>query len=206
MGLIRTLVIVVLIAVAASPLAGGWFSQGERISPAYAQDDLTIVRGRHDEQDKDKKDKNRETQDDEDSHSNAPKFGNDRKDHNENEPSPADLPRDVTNTYAKDNYELEGNVVVLNCAVSPKEITITTLDGPAVLYQGPKDGNGRADRLDCGELMVGDYVFVHEAQKRNEQQYDAYYISCQQQRQEGPDNSNDNDDTTDPNCLHIWYR
>jgi hypothetical protein len=206
MGLVRTLVVVVLIAVAASPIVGGWFSQSEPISPAYAQDDLTIVRGRHDETDKDKKDKNRQTQDDEDSHSNAPTFGNDRKKDQKNENSPADKPRDVTNTYAKDNYELEGNVVALKCDAAPPEVTITTLDGQAVLYQGPKDGNGRADRLYCGELMVGDYVFVHEAQKRNEQAYDAYYISCQQQRQEGPDNSNENEDKTDPNCLHIWNR
>ena len=54
--------------------------------------------------------------------------------------------------------------------------------------------------------MVGDYVFVHEADKRNEMAYDAYYISCQQEREEGPDNTNDNDDDVDPNCVHIWNR
>jgi len=207
MGLVRALVVVVMVAVAASPFIGDWFRTGTDISPAYAQGDLTIVRGRHDEKDKDKKDKNRDTQDDEDSHSNAPKFGNDRKKNQENENSPADAPRNDTNTYAKDNFELEGNVVSLNCDASPKQIVITTLDGQATLFEGPQhDGNGRADRLHCGELMAGDYVFVHDAQKRNENAYDAYYISCQQQKQEGPDNSNDNDDDTDPNCLHIWFR
>lgn len=206
MGLVRALVVMVIIVVATSPFIGGWLRQGEPVSPAYAAGDLTIVRGRHDEKDKDKKDNNRQTQDDEDRHSNAPKFGADRKKDRENENSPADLPRNDTNTYAKDNFELEGNVVALNCDATPKQITITTLDGQAVLYQGPKDHNGRADRVYCGELQVGDYVFVHDAQKRNEQEYDAYYISCQQQKQEGPDNSNDNEGDTDPNCLHIWYR
>ena len=73
------------------------------------------------------------------------------------------------------------------------------------LYQGPRDSNrnNRSDRLYCGDLMVGDYIFVQEAAKRTEQAYDAYYISCEQDRNEGPDNSNDNDDDIDPNCTHI---
>jgi hypothetical protein len=206
MGLVRAFAVVAMVAVAASPLVGGWMSWGVDASTAFAESDQLTVRGRHDEKDDDKKNKNRETQDDEDSHSNAPKFGNDRKKDQQNENDRADLPRDDTNAYAKDNYELEGNVVGLNCDASPKQIMITTLDGQATLYEGPKDGNGRADRLHCGELMTGDYVFVHDAQKRNEQEYDAYYISCQQQKQESPDNSNDNEGDTDPNCLHIWYR
>ena len=83
---------------------------------------------------------------------------------------------------------------------------IHTVDGDATLFQGPRDPVNRIDRLYCGDLMVGDYVFVHEADKRNEMAYDAYYISCQQEREEGPDNTNDNDDDVDPNCVHIWNR
>ena len=107
-----------------------------------------------------------------------------------------------------DNFELEGNVVRLNCDVQPKEIVITTVDGEATLYQGPRDTdrNNRSDRLYCGDLIVGDYIFVQEAAKRDEHAYDAYYISCQQEREEGPDNTNDNADDVDPNCTHIFSR
>ena len=94
----------------------------------------------------------------------------------------------------------------MNCHAQPKEIVITTLDGEATLYQGPRDAQNRIDRLYCGDLIVGDYVFVQEAQKRSEQAYDAYYISCQKEREEGPDNTNDNADDIDPNCTHIWHR
>ena len=95
---------------------------------------------------------------------------------------------------------------------------LAELRGPA---EGDRDPHGRrrsdalpgaarpgesVDRLYCGDLQVGDYVFVHEAEKRNELAYDAYYISCQQEREEGPDNTNDNEDDVDPNCGHIWSR
>jgi len=206
MGLVRAFVVVIVVAVAASPLAGAWLNSGPDVGSVYAQADQTVVLGRHDENDKDKKDKNRETSNDEDSHSNAPKFGDDKKKDKDQQQRDDDVPRNPTNTYARDNFELEGNVVRLNCDAKPPEIAITTLDGEATLYQGPKDKNGRADRVYCGELMVGDYVFVHEAQKRNEQAYDAYYISCQKEIQEGPDDENANEDNTDPNCLHIWFR
>src|SRR5262249_46970806 len=140
---------------------------------------------------------------DEDSKGNRIKTADEKKEEKDQLQKDNDLPRVTTNASSKDNYELEGNVVRLNCDAAPKEIVITTVDGEATLYQGPRDTNrnNRSDRLYCGDLVVGDYIFVHEAEKRNEQQYDAYYISCEQDRQEGPDNTNDNEDDIDPNCT-----
>jgi hypothetical protein len=206
MGVVRALVVVVIVAVAASPLIGGWFGTSPDAKTVYADAVSLDVRGKHDERDKEKKDKNSSS--DEDDKGNRIKTADEKKKDKEQEEKDDDLPRDTTDALGLDNFQLEGNVVRLNCGVDPKEIVITTLDGEATLYQGPRDTarNNRVDRLYCGDLIVGDYVFVHEAAKRDEHAYDAYYISCEQDRQEGPDNTNDNADDIDPNCTHIFNR
>ena len=202
MGMLRALVVLVLVVVAVSPLAGNWLRLSADIPSVYADSVNIGMNQKHPDRDKDKKEKNRDDQDDEDERGNRHQT-QEEKDQLQRD---NDLPRNTTNAYAQDNFELEGNVVRLNCQASPKEIVITTLDGEATLYQGPRDAQNRIDRLYCGDLMVGDYVFVQEAQKRSEQAYDAYYISCQKEREEGPDNTNDNADDIDPNCTHIWHR
>jgi hypothetical protein len=205
MGVVRAIVAILIIAVAASPLVGAWFGTGADTSFVYAASDQSSVRDKA-ERDKDTKDKNSSS--DEDSKGNRIKTNEEKKDDKKQEQKDNDLPRNDTNALNRSNFELEGNVVRLNCDVQPKEIVVTTLDGEATLYQGPRDSNrnNRSDRLYCGDLMVGDYIFVQEAAKRTEQAYDAYYISCQKDREEGPDNTNDNEDDIDPNCTHIFHR
>lgn len=206
MGVARALVVVVLIALATSPLVSGTFNVGSGVPSVYADtpaSSFVIVRDKQ-EKDQDRKNKNRDS--DEDSRGNRIKTREEQQKDKDQESKDDDSPRTPTNTLATDNFELEGQVVGLNCGVDPKEITIRTVDGDAKLYQGPRDVRNRIDRLYCGDLLVGDYVFVQEAQKRNELEYDAYYISCQKDREEGDDNTNDNDDDVDPNCTHIWRR
>ena len=205
MGFVRALVAILLIAVAASPLASGSFGASSDVPAVYAESSSSALR---DKKERDKEKKERNASSDEDERGNRIKTEEEQKEEQEQEERDDDSPRNDTNALTIDNYELEGNVVRLNCEVEPKEIVITTLDGEATLFQGPRDTaqNNRADRLYCGDLIVGDYVFVHEAVKRTEQAYDAYYLSCQQERDEGPDNTNDNSDDVDPNCVHIFGR
>ena len=207
MGVVRAIVAIILVAVAASPLVGGSWSNTE-MSTAYASADggagQLVIRDKKQDKDNEKKDQNRNS--DEDEKGNRERTREERRSDKDNEEENDDSPRVVTNTYSEDNYALEGHVINLNCGVEPKQIQIRTLDGEAVLFQGPRDEHNRIDRLYCGDLVVGDYVFVHEAMKRDEGAYDAYYISCQKEREEGPDNTNDNDDDVDPNCTHIWSR
>jgi hypothetical protein len=203
MGIVRALVALVLIAVAASPMLSGKFGTSTDVPSVYAASSSLSVLDKKDRDDE-KKQKNRDS--DEDSKGRREKTAEEKREKKEQEEEDDDSPRTTTNTLALDNYQLEGNVVRLNCETQPKEIVITTVDGEATLYQGPRDTENRIDRLYCGDLVVGDYVFVQEAQKRTEMAYDAYYISCQQEREEGPDNTNDNSDDVDPNCTHIWGR
>ena len=191
---------------AASPLISGMIGRSGDVPSVYADTFQVSVRGRHDEKDQDKKDKNSSS--DEDDKGNRIKTSDEKQKDKDQEQKDNDLGRVTTDALGTDNFELEGNVVRLNCDVQPKEIVITTVDGEATLYQGPRDTdkNNRSDRLYCGDLIVGDYVFVHEAQKQNEHAYEADYISCQQEREEGPDNTNDNEDDVDPNCTHIFNR
>ncbi len=203
MGVVRALVAIVLIAVAASPLVSGNFGINASVPSVYADYTSISVQDKK-ERDNEKKEKNRES--DEDEKGNRERTREERRSDKDNEEEDDDSPRTTTNNLSEDNFALEGWVVALNCGINPKEITVNTVDGEAVLYQGPRELENRIDRLYCGDLLVGDYVFVHEAHKRNEQAYDAFYISCQQDREEGPDNENDNDDDVDPNCTHIWSR
>ena len=205
MGLVRALVAIVLIAVAASPLVSGRLGASSDVPAVYAASNPFSLRDKND-RDREKKEKNASSE--EDSKGNRIKTQDEKKEEKKQEEKDDDSPRNDTNALSVDNYELEGNVVRLNCDALPKEIVITTVDGEATLLQGPRDPqrDNRTDRLYCGDLIVGDYVFVHEAAKRTEQAYDAYYISCQQERDEGPDNTNDNSDDVDPNCTHIFGR
>ena len=205
MGFVRALVAIVLIAVAASPLVSSKLGASSDVPAVYAASYSLSLRDKND-RDREKKEKNASS--DEDSKGNRIKSKDEKKEEKKQDEKDDDSPRNDTNALAVDNYELEGNVVRLNCDAQPKEIVITTVDGEATLFQGPRDSgrNNRSDRLYCGDLIVGDYVFVHEAAKRTEQAYDAYYISCEQDRQEGPDNTNDNSDDVDPNCVHIFGR
>ncbi|MGE3270086.1 MAG: hypothetical protein AB7P40_15145 [Chloroflexota bacterium] len=202
MGVVRALVAIIVIAVAASPLVSGSLWGGSSVPAVYADAGQIVLRDKKQDKDRERKDQNRDS--DEDERGNRERTEAERKSDKDNEEEDDDSPRVVTNTYAEDNYALEGHVIALNCEADPKEIVIHTLDGDATLFQGPRDEQNRIDRLYCGDLLVGDYVFVHEAMKRNEMAYDAFYISCQQEREEGPDNTNDNDDDVDPNCTHIW--
>lgn len=205
MGIVRALVVIVIIAVAASPLISSRLGTSTDVPSVYAESYSLTVR---DKQERDKEKKDRNASSDEDDKGRRIKTNEEKKEDKKQEEKDDDAPRNDTNASARDNYELEGNVVRLNCDIQPKEIVITTVDGEATLFQGPRDTdmNNRTDRLYCGDLIAGDYVFVHEAQKRTEQAYDAYYISCQQEREEGPDNTNDNSDDVDPNCQHIFGR
>lgn len=203
MGVVRALVAIVLIAVAASPLIGGGSWIDTSVPSVYAASSPLLTQDKQ-EKDREKKDQNRNS--DEDAKGNRERTREERRSDKDNLEEDDDAPRVVTNTYAEDNYALEGHVLSLNCDALPKEIVIRTLDGEARLFQGPRDAQSRIDRLYCGDLVVGDYVFVHEAMKRDEFTYDAFYISCQKERDEGPDNTNDNDDDVDPNCKHIWGR
>jgi len=203
MGIVRAIVAILLIAVAASPLVSGRYGTSTYIPAAYASSSQFVVRDKQ-ERDKEKKDQNSSS--DEDSKGNRIKTADEKKKDKEQEQKDNDLPRNDTNAQGSSDFELEGNVVRLNCDAQPKEIVITTVDGEATLYQGPRDIDNRVDRLYCGDLLVGDYIFVHDGAKRNEHAYDAYYISCEKEQQEGPDNSNDNEDDIDPNCTHIFHR
>jgi hypothetical protein len=203
MGIVRAIVALVLIAVAASPILNGRIWTNTDVPSAYASSSLTSLLDKND-RDKEKKDENRNR--DEDDKGRREKTAEEKKKEKEQEEHDDDSARNTTNTLGLDNFQLEGQVVGLNCDAQPKEIVIHTVDGDATLYQGPRDTQNRIDRLYCGDLIVGDYVFVHEAEKKSEMAYNAYYISCQQEREEGPDNTNDNDDDVDPNCAHIWGR
>ena len=206
MGMVRAIVAIVLIAVAASPMVSGRFGTSSDVPSVYAADWSSLTSRDKNERDKDKKEKNRQDEDDEDEKGNRKLTREEEQEQKRQEEKDDDSPRNTTNAQGLDNYQLEGNVVALNCEALPKEIVITTVDGEAKLYQGPRDAVNRIDRLYCGDLLVGDYVFVHEAQKRNEMEYDAYYISCQQEREEGPDNTNENSKDVDRNCVQIWGR
>lgn len=201
MGIVRALVALVVIAIAVSPLVSGRPSESGGSAAVYAAGEIIFVQDRKDK-DNEKKEENRQR--DEDSRGNREKTREEKDREKDEKQRENDLPRTTTNAGSLDNFQLEGQVQALNCGVEPKEIVIRTVDGDATLYQGPRDPVNRIDRLYCGDLVVGDYVFVQEAAKRNEGAYDAYYISCQQEREEGPDNTNDNDDDVDPNCTHIW--
>jgi hypothetical protein len=208
MGVARAIVAVILVAVAASPLVGGTFAGSSAAPVVYADSPSTtyVVTYGKPEKDKERKDKNREDEDDEDERGNRQQTEEERQKEKDQQSKDDDLPRNPTSALNTDNFQLEGQVISLNCDLAPKQIGIRTVDGEVMLYQGPRDTVNRIDRLYCGDLMVGDYIFVHEAQKRDEQNYDAFYISCQQEREEGDDNTNDNDDDVDPNCVHIWNR
>ena len=205
MGLVRAIVALVLIAVAASPMVGGGFGTSTDVPSVYAASSTTSLLDKND-RDKEKKEKNRADEDDEDERGNRKQTEEERREAKEQEEIKDDSPRNPTNTLALDNFQLEGQVVTLNCEAQPKEIVIRTVDGEATLYQGPRDPVNRIDRLYCGDLQVGDYVFVHEGQKRHEMAYDAYYISCQKEREDGDDTENENSDDIDPNCTHIFSR
>lgn len=205
MGIVRALAALVVIAVAISPLAGLGSAPSAEVPSVYADASQIQIRDREDK-DRERKEKNRADEDDEDERGNRRQTEEERDEEREQQERDDDSPRTPTNAYAADNFQLEGHVTRLNCEAQPKEIVIRTLDGEATLYQGPRDPVNRIDRLYCGDLAVGDYIFVHEAHKRSEQSYDAYYLSCQQEREEGPDNTNDNEDDVDPNCRHIWNR
>jgi len=205
MGLVRALVALVLIAVAASPMLSGRLWTSTDVPSVYADSSAISVYDKND-RDREKKEKNREDEDDEDEKGNRKPTEEERREAKDQDEIKDDSPRNPTNTLGLDNFQLEGQVVSLNCDVQPKEIVIKTVDGDATLFQGPRDAVNRIDRLYCGDLMVGDYIFVHEADKKSEMAYYAFYISCQQEREEGPDNTNDNDGDEDPNCTHIWSR
>ena len=203
MGVVRALVALVLVAVAASPMLSGKLGTSTDVPSVYAESSIISTYDKTD-RDREKKEENRNR--DEDEKGNREKTAEERREEKEQEEQDDDSARVTTNTLGLDNYQLEGQVLSLNCEVQPKEIVIRTVDGEAKLFQGPRDTVNRIDRLYCGDLAVGDYIFVQEAQKRNEMAYDAYYISCQQEREEGPDNTNDNSDDVDPNCVYIWGR
>lgn len=203
MGIVRAIAALVLIAVAASPMVSGRLGTGTDVPSVYADSSVVAVQGKTD-RDREKKEKNRADEDDEDERGNRQLTEEEEREAKEQEERDDDSPRNPTNTLGLDNFQLEGQVVSLNCEAQPKEIVIRTVDGEATLYQGPRDEVNRIDRLYCGDLLVGDYVFVHEADKRSEMAYNASYISCQQEREEGPDNTNDNEDDVDPNCVYIW--
>jgi hypothetical protein len=201
MGIVRALVALVLIAVAASPMLSGRLGTGAEVPSVYASSSQVSVLGKE-EKDNERKEENRNR--DEDDKGNREKTREERQQEKDNEEEDDDSPRNDTNDLSIDNFELEGSVVSLNCAVEPKEIVIKTVDGEATLYQGTRETENRIDRLYCGDLLAGDYIFIHDGVKRNEMAYDAYYISCQQEQEDGPDNTNDNDGDTDPNCTYIW--
>src|SRR3954453_21603918 len=77
MGVVRALVVIVVIAVAASPLISGWFGTNTEVGTAYADSSSFGVRAKHDERDKDKKDQNSSS--DEDSKGNRIKTQEERK-------------------------------------------------------------------------------------------------------------------------------
>jgi hypothetical protein len=206
MGVVRALVAIIVIAVAASPLFGGVWSRSE-VQAVYADAGQIIVRDKKTDKDNEKKDQNRNS--DEDSKGNRERTREERRSDkdNEEENDGKFTPGQATNTYGQDNYALQGQVVGLNCDAQPKQITIHTIDGDAILYSGPRDTdrNNFTDRVYCGDLIVGDYVYVQKSMKRDEGGYDAYYISCQERWDESPDNENDNTHV-DPNCTHIMHR
>ena len=203
MGIVRALVALVLIAVAASPMLSGRFGTSTDVPSVYADSSAISTYDKND-RDREKKEENRQR--DEDEKGRREKTADEKREEKEQEEAEDDSARTTTNTLGLDNYQLEGQVVSLNCDVQPKEIVIRTVDGEATLYQGPRDAVNRIDRLYCGDLIVGDYIFVQEAEKKSEMAYNAFYISCQQEREEGPDNTNENSDDVDPNCAHIWGR
>lgn len=206
MGVVRALVAILVIAVAASPLFGGsWSTSG--VPSVFADAGQLVVRDRKPERDREKKDQNRNS--DEDKKGNRERTEAERKSDKDNaEEDDANFdPRQATNTYGPDNYILQGQVIGLNCEAQPKQIMIHTLDGDATLFSGPRDTpkNNFTDRVYCGDLIVGDYIYVQKSMKRDEGAYDAYYMSCQERWDESPDNENDNHHV-DPNCTHIWNR
>jgi hypothetical protein len=203
MGLVRALVVLVLVAVAASPMLSGKLGTGSDVPSVYADSSVLSTYGKQDK-DNERKEENRNR--DEDEKGRREKTAEEKKEEKKQEGKDDDSPRNDTNALSRDNFELEGTVVALNCDVQPKEIVIRTVDGEATLFSGPRETENRTDRLYCGDLIVGDYIFIHDGLKVNETAYEAYYISCQQEREEGPDNTNDNEDDVDPNCTHIFAR
>jgi hypothetical protein len=206
MGVVRALVAILVIAVAASPLFGGVWSKSD-VPSVYADAGDLVVRDKKQDKDNEKKDQNRNS--DEDKKGNRERTPAERKSDKDNEEEHDSNfnPNQATNTYNEDNYVLQGQVIGLNCDAQPKQIMIHTLDGDATLFAGPRDTpkNNFTDRVYCGDLIVGDYVYVQKAMKVNEGAYEAYYISCQERWDESPDNENDNHHV-DPNCTQIWSR
>lgn len=176
MGIVRALVALVLIAVAASPMLSGKLGTSTDVPSVYADSSVITTYDKND-RDREKKEENRRR--DEDDRGNREKTAEEKREEKEQEEADDDAPRNPTNTLGLDNFQLEGQVVSLNCEVQPKEIVIRTVDGEATLYQGPRDAVNRIDRLYCGDLVVGDYIFVQEAEKKSEMAYYATYISCQ---------------------------
>jgi hypothetical protein len=206
MGVVRALVAIIVVAVAASPLFGGVWSTSD-VPSVYAAAGQLVVQDRKPERDREKKDQNRNS--DEDEKGNRERTREERRSDKDNEEDHDSnfTPSQATNAYGPDNYVLQGQVIGLNCEAQPKQIMIHTLDGDATLFSGPRDTpkNNLTDRVYCGDLIVGDYVYVQKAMKVNEAAYEAYYISCQERWDESPDNENDNFHV-DPNCTQIWSR
>src|SRR5688500_17252110 len=162
MGIVRALVALVLIAVAASPMLSGRLGTGTDVPSVYADSSAISVHDKYDRA-REKKEENRQR--DEDEKGNREKTAEEKREEKEQEEEDDDSPRNPTDALGLDNFQLEGQVVSLNCEVQPKLIVIRTVDGEATLFQGPRDAVNRIDRLYCGDLAVGDYVFVHEAEK-----------------------------------------
>ena len=207
MGFVRALVVILLIAVAASPLVSGRLGASTDVPAVYASSDAFGVRG----------DKQREGQGKEGPEQPRPMRtpGATASRPTKRRRTTRSRSRRTTTRRATTPMPSRGTTTSWRgtssgstAMSSRRRSSSRRLMARRRLYQGPRESarNNRSDRLYCGDLIAGDYVFVHEAQKRTEQAYDAYYISCQQEREEGPDNSNDNSDDVDPNCVHIFGR
>ena len=136
MGIVRAIVALVLIAVAASPMLSGGFGTSSDVPSVHAASSVTSLLDKND-RDREKKEKNRQR--DEDEKGNREKTAEEKREEKEQEEAKDDSPRNPTNTLALDNFQLEGQVVSLNCEIQPKEIVIHTVDGDATLFQGPRD-------------------------------------------------------------------
>ncbi|MFN8521724.1 MAG: hypothetical protein U0821_01285 [Chloroflexota bacterium] len=182
-----------------------------------------LLRGKTDKDQREKGDKNADKQSELDGNGRnvdkGRKFGNDaRRTNNDNgELKEGELTaqrnEEKTNVLPLSDYEIQGYVTSLDCSVAPKLMVIRTLDGLVNSFQmiDPRDKEykkeRRVDLLRCGDLAVGDYVFIQEAEKINEGLYNAFHISCTGKRDdERRNNSNDNDEIDDPNCRYILSR
>jgi hypothetical protein len=120
MGVVRALVVIILIAVAASPLVSGKLGLSADVPSVYADFSSVSVQQKHPERDKEKKDQNRDS--DEDEKGNREKTSEEKKAEKDNLEEDDDAPRNVTNALSEDNFAIEGWVIALNCAAEPKEI------------------------------------------------------------------------------------